>query len=50
MIVSFLGYSAFRIGYDLFTFGDCPEAYDELMEDIKEAKMELEKLGITVNI
>lgn len=35
-----------NIVYHMITFKECPKAYEELMQDIKEAKRELGKKGI----
>ncbi|KAI7899363.1 dolichol-phosphate mannosyltransferase subunit 3 [Cokeromyces recurvatus] len=38
-----------NIGYALFTFRDCPEAYHELMTEISQAKADLRAKGMQIN-
>ena len=40
--------AALNIVYHMITFKECPKAYEELMKDVKEAKVELAKKGIKV--
>ncbi|KAJ8517980.1 hypothetical protein ONZ45_g4908 [Pleurotus djamor] len=49
LLVSFGSYSLWSIGWGLFTFRDCPEAYAELMNEISEAKNDLRAKGVTVD-
>ncbi|KAF7433683.1 hypothetical protein PC9H_005646 [Pleurotus ostreatus] len=49
LLVSFGSYSLWSIGWGLFTFRDCPEAYAELMDEISQAKNELRAKGVTVD-
>jgi len=49
MLVSFGSYSLASLGWGLWSFRDCPEAYSELMHEIQEAKNELRAKGVTVD-
>lgn len=49
MVVLFGVIAVANITYHMFTFKECPKAYEELMKDIKEAKTELGKKGIKLN-
>ncbi|KAF8890103.1 dolichol-phosphate mannosyltransferase subunit 3-domain-containing protein [Infundibulicybe gibba] len=49
ILVSFGSYSLWSIGWGLFTFRDCPEAYTELLGEISQAKNDLRAKGITVD-
>lgn len=49
LLVAFGAYSLASLGWGLFTFRDCPEAYTELLGEITEAKNELRAKGITVD-
>ncbi|OZJ04767.1 hypothetical protein BZG36_01862 [Bifiguratus adelaidae] len=48
-LVSFGAYSLGSIGYHLMTFEDCPGAYQELMGQIQEAKIELSAKGVPIS-
>ncbi|KAI8083332.1 dolichol-phosphate mannosyltransferase subunit 3 [Gilbertella persicaria] len=48
-LITFGCYCLGTIGFALFTFRDCPEAYHELMGEIKQAKMDLRAKGLTLN-
>lgn len=48
-IVSFGAYLLFKLGWGVFTFNDVPEAYNELMEEIEIAKVDLRKRGVEVD-
>ena len=48
-LVSFGAYILFRLGWGVLTFHDVPEAHEELMAEIEEAKKELRKLGVGVD-
>ena len=48
-LVSFGSYSLWSLGWGLWTFRDCPEAYNELMQQIAEAKNDLRAKGVTVD-
>ncbi|EGS19991.1 uncharacterized protein CTHT_0044870 [Thermochaetoides thermophila DSM 1495] len=39
----------FRLGWGLLTFRDTPDAYAELMEEIKMAKADLRSKGVDVD-
>ncbi|KAG2022422.1 hypothetical protein CC2G_000171 [Coprinopsis cinerea AmutBmut pab1-1] len=49
LLVSFGAYSLWSLGWGLFTFRDCPEAYNELLSEINDAKNELRAKGVTVD-
>ncbi|KAF9068266.1 dolichol-phosphate mannosyltransferase subunit 3 [Rhodocollybia butyracea] len=49
LLVSFGSYSLWSLGWGLFTFRDCPEAYEELLTEISQAKNELRNRGVTVD-
>ncbi|KAL4064324.1 dolichol-phosphate mannosyltransferase subunit 3 [Scleroderma citrinum] len=49
LLVSFGSYSLWSLGWGLFTFRDCPEAYHELLSEINDAKNDLRKRGVTVD-
>ncbi|KAK0497192.1 dolichol-phosphate mannosyltransferase subunit 3 [Armillaria luteobubalina] len=49
LLVSFGSYSLWSLGWGLWTFRDCPEAYTELMAEISQAKNELRVKGVTVD-
>jgi len=49
LLVSFGSYSLWSLGWGLFTFRDCPEAYNELLGEITQAKNELRARGVTVD-
>ncbi|TEB32448.1 dolichol-phosphate mannosyltransferase subunit 3 [Coprinellus micaceus] len=49
LLVSFGAYSLWSLGWGLFTFRDCPEAYAELLQEINEAKNDLRSKGVTVD-
>ena len=48
-LVAFGAYSLSSIGWGLFTFRDCPDAYHELMGEINQAKNELRAQGVSVD-
>jgi dolichol-phosphate mannosyltransferase subunit 3 len=48
-LVSLGAYLLFRLGWGIVTFNDVPEAHKELMVEIEQAKVELRKLGVTVD-
>lgn len=48
-LVSLGAYLLVRLGWGVLTFNDTPEAHDELMSEIEVAKVELRKLGVTVD-
>ncbi|KAE9384985.1 dolichol-phosphate mannosyltransferase subunit 3 [Gymnopus androsaceus JB14] len=49
LLVSFGSYSLWSLGWGLFTFRDCPEAYQELLVEISQAKDDLRSRGVTVD-
>ncbi|CAG8463286.1 7198_t:CDS:2 [Ambispora leptoticha] len=49
VLVSFGAYSLGNIGYHVYKFRDCEEAYHELMEEINQAKDDLRTKGVTVD-
>jgi len=49
LLVSFGAYSLWSIGWGLLTLRECPEAYEELIEEIAEAKNDLRTKGVTVD-
>jgi len=48
-LVSFGSYSLWSLGWGLWTFRDCPEAYEELLLEISQAKNDLRAKGVTVD-
>ncbi|KAK0743015.1 dolichol-phosphate mannosyltransferase subunit 3 [Schizothecium vesticola] len=48
-LVSFGAWLLFRLGWGMFTFRDTPEAYAELMDEIKLAKADLRVRGVDVD-
>ncbi|KAJ8580044.1 dolichol-phosphate mannosyltransferase subunit 3 [Rhizopogon salebrosus TDB-379] len=49
LLVSFGSYSLWTLGWGVFTFRDCPEAYHELLQEINEAKNDLRGRAVTVD-
>ncbi|KAF9011434.1 dolichol-phosphate mannosyltransferase subunit 3 [Cyathus striatus] len=49
LLVAFGSYSLWSLGWGLFTFRDCPEAYHELLGEISQAKNELRARGVSVD-
>ncbi|KAN0080405.1 Dolichol-phosphate mannosyltransferase subunit 3 [Tylopilus felleus] len=49
LLVSFGAYSLASLGWGLFTFQDCPDAYHELLEEINDAKHDLRTKGVSVD-
>ncbi|KAG1738013.1 dolichol-phosphate mannosyltransferase subunit 3 [Suillus lakei] len=49
LLVSFGSYSLWSLGWGVFTFRDCPEAYCELLREINEAKNDLRSRTVTVD-
>ncbi|KIM31815.1 hypothetical protein M408DRAFT_238832 [Serendipita vermifera MAFF 305830] len=49
LLVSFGSYSLWSLGWGLFTFRDCDDAYEELMGEISMAKADLRTRGVTVD-
>ncbi|KAI0129897.1 dolichol-phosphate mannosyltransferase subunit 3 [Xylariales sp. AK1849] len=48
-LVSFGAYLLFRLGWNVMTFNDVPEAHKELMGEIELAKVDLRGLGVEVD-
>lgn len=48
-LVSFGAYLLVLLGWGVLTFNDVPAAHEELMGEIETAKVELRKLGVTVD-
>ncbi|KAK0707657.1 dolichol-phosphate mannosyltransferase subunit 3 [Lasiosphaeris hirsuta] len=48
-LVSFGAWLLFRLGWGMFTFRDTPEAYEELMAEIKLAQADLRAKGVDVD-
>ncbi|KAK5169534.1 uncharacterized protein LTR77_005510 [Saxophila tyrrhenica] len=48
-LVSFGAFLLFKLGYGVLTFNDVPDAYEELMGQIKQAKTDLRKKGVDVS-
>ncbi|KAF8554062.1 dolichol-phosphate mannosyltransferase subunit 3 [Imleria badia] len=49
LLVSFGAYSLASLGWGMFTFQDCPDAYHELLKEINDAKDDLRGKGVTVD-
>ncbi|KAK6069887.1 dolichol-phosphate mannosyltransferase subunit 3 [Seiridium cupressi] len=48
-LVSFGAFLLFRLGWNVMTFNDVPEAHKELMAEIELAKKDLRGLGVDVD-
>ncbi|KAF2771471.1 dolichol-phosphate mannosyltransferase subunit 3 [Teratosphaeria nubilosa] len=48
-LVSFGAYLLAKLGWGVLTFNDVPDAYQELMGQIEQAKVDLRKKGVTVD-
>ncbi|PVF96090.1 dolichol-phosphate mannosyltransferase subunit 3, partial [Serendipita vermifera] len=48
-LVTFGSYSLWSLGWGLFTFRDCEDAYEELMKEISMAKSDLRAKGVTID-
>ncbi|KXN69277.1 dolichol-phosphate mannosyltransferase subunit 3 [Conidiobolus coronatus NRRL 28638] len=48
-LVSFGAYSLANIGWALITFRDCPEAHQELMVEIQQAKADLRAKKVQID-
>ncbi|KAL8420305.1 hypothetical protein RB594_003185 [Gaeumannomyces avenae] len=48
-IVAFGAMLLARLGWGVLTFNDTPEAYKELMVEIEEAKVDLQRRGVDVD-
>ncbi|KAK7463522.1 hypothetical protein VKT23_006870 [Stygiomarasmius scandens] len=49
LLVAFGSYSLWSLGWGLVTFRDCPDAYNELLLEISEAKNDLRTKGVSVD-
>ncbi|KAK1491475.1 dolichol-phosphate mannosyltransferase subunit 3 [Colletotrichum cuscutae] len=49
VLISFGSYLLAKLGYNVMTFNDVPEAHKELMAEIEEAVVDLRKLGVDVD-
>jgi len=49
LLVSFGSYSLWSLGMGILTFRECPEAYQEVLADIKRAKMDLRSRGLQID-
>ncbi|KAI5307243.1 hypothetical protein KEM56_001976 [Ascosphaera pollenicola] len=49
LLVALGSYLLFRLGWGVFTFNDCPEAYESLQKEIAQAKTELRALKVDVD-
>ncbi|TFK56833.1 dolichol-phosphate mannosyltransferase subunit 3 [Heliocybe sulcata] len=49
LLVSFGSYSLWSLGWGLWTFRDCPDAYEELLKEITMAKDDLRTKGVPVD-
>ncbi|TFK42208.1 dolichol-phosphate mannosyltransferase subunit 3 [Crucibulum laeve] len=49
LLVSFGSYCLWSLGWGVFTFRDCPDAYTELLGEVSEAKNDLRAKGVTVD-
>ncbi|ORY02739.1 dolichol phosphate mannosyltransferas-like protein subunit 3 [Clohesyomyces aquaticus] len=47
-LVSFGSYLLFKLGLGVFTFNDVPEAHKEIMDQIQQARKELQANGVDV--
>ncbi|KAJ8109074.1 hypothetical protein ONZ43_g6240 [Nemania bipapillata] len=48
-LVSFGAYLLFRLGWNVMTFHDVPEAHKDLVAEIELAKTDLRRLGVDVD-
>lgn len=48
-LVSFGAYLLFKLGFGVLTFNDVPQAHNELMRQIDEARKDLKKRGVSVD-
>jgi dolichyl-phosphate mannosyltransferase polypeptide 3 len=47
-LISFGAYLLFKLGWGVFTFNDVPQAHAELMQQIAEARKDLQAKGVDV--
>jgi dolichyl-phosphate mannosyltransferase polypeptide 3 len=48
-LVSFGAYLLAKLGYGVFSFNDVPEAHEELVKQIEQARADLKKRGVSVD-
>jgi dolichol-phosphate mannosyltransferase subunit 3 len=48
-LISFGAFLLFKLGYGVLTFNDVPEAHNELMKQIEQARSELRTKGVEVD-
>lgn len=48
-LISFGAYLLGKLGYNVMTFHDVPEAHKELMAEIEVARADLKKMGVEVD-
>jgi dolichyl-phosphate mannosyltransferase polypeptide 3 len=48
-LVSFGAFLLFKLGYGVLTFNDVPDAHNELMQQIEQARKELKAKGVSVD-
>jgi len=48
-LVSFGAYLLAKLGYGVFSFNDVPEAHEELVKQIEQARADLTKRGVTLD-
>ncbi|GAA99147.1 uncharacterized protein L969DRAFT_75678 [Mixia osmundae IAM 14324] len=48
-LVTLGSYCLGELGYGVLTFGDCEEAYTELLEEVSQAKNELRAKGVAID-
>ncbi|KAK5718753.1 hypothetical protein LTR15_008487 [Elasticomyces elasticus] len=48
-IVTFGAYLLAKLGYGVLTFNDVPQAHQELVKQIEQARVELKKKGVEVD-
>ncbi|CAK1359738.1 hypothetical protein CB0940_05890 [Cercospora beticola] len=48
-LISFGAYLLGKLGYGVLTFNDVPEAHEELMQQIQEARKDLKTKGVDVD-
>lgn len=48
-IVSFGAFLLAKLGYGVFSFNDVPEAHEELLQQIEQAKADLRKRKVSVD-
>jgi dolichyl-phosphate mannosyltransferase polypeptide 3 len=48
-LVSLGAYLLGKLGYGVFSFNDVPEAHEELVKQIEQARADLKKRGVSVD-